>query len=382
MEDWFGLGGVAWLAGLAYLAYAAALFAVCRVEGPLLAVVPAVTVAIVASGDGLSARPQVVSYLFVVLSVGAWLRTARTGRTPWWLIGLAWAWANLHGMWPLGIVIGVVAATGLLLRGDGERRSAMRLFAVPVGAAVVSALTPLGPGLYGAVVAVGGRADYLSEWSPPDFTTVFPAVLGLMLAATLLLRLRVGEPDWPRDLLLLLACAFAVYSTRTVPVAAAITAPLLVGYLQRLLPARTQVTRAEVATLLGGLLAALVVMGFVVSRVDLEPDRPAWLDNRLAQLPADTPVLTDSGWGGYVMWKSPETDTLLHGYIDVYSDAELAHIDTMLGVTPGWEDAVGATGAEYALLRPGSALAYALAHSAGWHVVESSSSLELLRAPS
>ena len=47
-------------------------------------------------------RPQVISYLLVAVTVGAWLRTRDDGRLRWWLVPLAWVWAMLHGMWPIG----------------------------------------------------------------------------------------------------------------------------------------------------------------------------------------------------------------------------------------------------------------------------------------
>ena len=36
--------------------------------------------------------------------------TAEDGKLRWWLVPLTWAWANLHGMWSVGIIIGIVAA--------------------------------------------------------------------------------------------------------------------------------------------------------------------------------------------------------------------------------------------------------------------------------
>ena len=51
-------------------------------------------------------RPQVLSYLLIALTVGAWLRTWDDGRLRWWLVPVTWLWAMLHGMWPIGIGLG------------------------------------------------------------------------------------------------------------------------------------------------------------------------------------------------------------------------------------------------------------------------------------
>ena len=125
---------------------------------------------VLACQPALSGRPQVLSYVFVAVFTAAWLASVRDGRPRWWLVPLLWVWATVHGMWPLGIVIGLAAATGISLDRVHPLRARLRLFLVPVLGAVAAAFTPVGPGLYGAVLTVGSRAEYFYEWGPPDFT--------------------------------------------------------------------------------------------------------------------------------------------------------------------------------------------------------------------
>ena len=106
-------------------------------------------------------RPQVISYLLVALTTAAWMRTREDGRARWWLIPMTWVWAMCHGMWPIGIVIGLVALVGIAADRTADRRDLLRLSAIPVGSAVVAALTPVGPALYPAVLLVGGRGQVL-----------------------------------------------------------------------------------------------------------------------------------------------------------------------------------------------------------------------------
>ena len=40
----------------------------------------------------------------------------------WWLVPLAWLWAMVHGMWPVGIIIGLVALVGIALDRAVHRR--------------------------------------------------------------------------------------------------------------------------------------------------------------------------------------------------------------------------------------------------------------------
>ena len=114
-QQLLGLAGVAWLHSLAVAILALALWVACRRRASLLisAVVMAVT-AIAMSGS-LTPRPHLVTFILTVVSVDAWLRSARDGRARWWLVPLTWVWACSHGMWFIGIVIGVVTLLGLAL---------------------------------------------------------------------------------------------------------------------------------------------------------------------------------------------------------------------------------------------------------------------------
>src|SRR5262245_30206305 len=59
-EDWFGLAGVAWLAGFWSLCYAAILYVACRRQAAPIAAAAVTMLAVFASSGGLSPRPQVI----------------------------------------------------------------------------------------------------------------------------------------------------------------------------------------------------------------------------------------------------------------------------------------------------------------------------------
>ena len=168
-------------------------------------------------------RPQVLSYLLVAVTTAAWLRGPRDRRAPWWLVPLTWVWAMCHGMWPVGIVIGVVAVVGLAL--DRRATRAPRWpgwLAVPVASALVSLLTPVGPGLFGAVLQVSSRGRVLLRVGDPGLHRGPTAWrCSACSRSPLVPRVRRGKiavvrprPDRPGR-------RWAVYSLRTVPVAAA-----------------------------------------------------------------------------------------------------------------------------------------------------------------
>ncbi|MDO9496029.1 MAG: hypothetical protein Q7J48_10025 [Nocardioides sp.] len=382
-EDWFGLGGVAWLAGLLLLAYAVALYASCR-QGSIAAVaMPLAALAFLASGPGLSARPQVVSYLLMSVTVAAWLRTSDDGRLRWWLVPATWAWASLHGLWFVGVGTSVVAALACVASSRATGRSRWAPLLVPALCAIAAAATPLGPRAYAAVLRVRDQAAYYSEFDPPNLTHLPVTVLFLMLAVTVALAVRSPSPVSPVELgLLLLAMALAAYSLRTVPMAAALVAPLLALQVQRRLASRTPVPRAEHAAVAGAALVTLVVLALVAPAAPGGAlTRVTWLDERLGALPAGTPLLDEDTWGGYLMWRFPELDLVAHGYADSYTLPELDRLVMLQSLQPGWDAELDRLGVELALLRPTSPLAYALQHDLGWLVVESSDEALMLRAP-
>ena len=81
--------------------------------------------------------------------------------------------------------------------------------------------------LYAGVLGVGSRSQYFSEWGPPDYTTFSCLVLGFMLALAVVLMLRHGVRSYLDIALFLVAAVCAVWSWRTVPVAAMMLVPFV-----------------------------------------------------------------------------------------------------------------------------------------------------------
>jgi RsiW-degrading membrane proteinase PrsW (M82 family) len=381
-EQVFGLAGLAWLSGLMEIGLFAALYLAARDRANPFVAISLTGLALFAMQTGLSLRPQVLSYLLVAVVTSAWLRTRHDGRVRWWLVAVTWLWGMLHGMWPVALVIGFVAVAGLALD-RAPLRLVLRALAVPLVSGVAAALTPVGPALYTAVLAVGSRSSFFVEWDPPDYTTVSTLTLGLLLALTAAAMWRRAHNPWTEVLLVALAGGFAVYSLRTVPVAAAMVVPLAAGPVQDLFTRRTPVGRRERVVVTGGAVLALAVLAVVVPHTaDDPPTEPAWLDPALSGLPAGTKVLDDWSWGGYYMWRYPQLDLLMHGYGDTFTTDELTRNNGMLALDPGWDSALRSTGARIAVIRTYSRLAYALTEQEHWRVVHSSSTAVMLRAPS
>lgn len=110
-----GLAGVAWLAQAARPALCVAIYLLCRRwAGPLPAALVA-GLAVLGTADNLSPRPQLVGFVLLAVTVGAWLRTAEDHRVRWWVLLLAWLWSCTHDTWVVGVTVGAAVVAGLAL---------------------------------------------------------------------------------------------------------------------------------------------------------------------------------------------------------------------------------------------------------------------------
>lgn len=387
-ESVFGLAGVAWLTGVVVLATVVAAFLVARrYADPLVASVVTILMFLGAQGN-LSARPQVLSYLLILVLTDAWLRTARDLRPRWWLVALTWAWALLHGMWSVGVVIGLVAVVGICLEQRTRLRELrpvlLRLLAVPLLSLLAAGLTPVGPGLFSAVLVVSGRAEFHDEWGATDFHLRQPAVVAVMIVLTLTiwLRGRAERPNWVPVLLLLLAAAFSAYALRTVPVASVMVVPLLAGALQDVVGKRRPAPGRE-RWLVGGLVGVgLALLTAVVPFAAAEPATvPTWLNPALDRLPDGTSVQATDIMGGYLMWRHPELNPVIDGYSDAYTTRHLEQQLDLQRVRPGWDRTLRRSEVRYALLPTESSLAYTLTRLGGWRTLHTSRDVVMLEAP-
>jgi hypothetical protein len=381
-EDWFGIAGVAWLSGLFQVLLFLGVYAAVRDRSDRLVAMPATALALYAMQSGLSMRPQVISYALTAVVVAAWLRTLDDHRMRPWLVPLVWLWAMLHGMWPVALMVGVVAIVGLALD-RAPVRVVARAAGLTAACAAAAAVTPVGPALYGGVVAVGDRASFFAEWLPPDWFSWRSGAMAVLLAATVVGLWLRGRNSWTETLLIAVAGVFAAYSVRTIPVGAAMLAPLAGAPLQALMGRRpTPVVRRERWAVLGGSVVLLVVLAMTVPFTSDQPlHEPAWSDRELSAMPPGTKVLNDWALGGYLMWRYPQLDLVMHGYGDTFTTAELTRNNDLLSTAAGWQEDLRALDARIAVLRPGSLLATRLHAQEGWRVVHSSDDLELLEAP-
>ncbi|MCR1781687.1 hypothetical protein KVF89_03995 [Nocardioides carbamazepini] len=365
VDDIAGAAGLAVLLGAVAVALTGSLYLVLRHRaGPALAAA-LTAVAVIGWLPSLSLRPQLLSYLFLVAVVAAWDRARRTGSAPWLLVPLAWLWATCHGMWVLGVGASAVLAVAVVLERRPFRRASLPLLAVPVAMLLAALVTPVGPRLLSAVLLVNSRAEYFHEWRAPELITVAALpVTGLLVAAVLLLVRRDGVR--PYDIGLLgLGGVFAVYSQRTLPLALIVLTCVVAGAARRTAP---RISWPESAGL-----AALAALVLAVAPTQSVLDDPAEdvrpFTTALDALPPGSVVVTDWPIGSILLWTEPQLEIPLHGYGDVYTDAELERYDDLARLAPGWDATLARLAPDAALLPFDDPLAYALA-GRGWSWVQ------------
>ena len=386
VHNTFGWAGLSYLQAFGAVVLLASLYVCSRqFSPPLVASLAAITAWAGASGS-VMLRPQVVTFVLLAVFTTAWLKTYDDGVPRWWLVPLTWLWACSHGMWFVGVGLGAVIVLGMALDRRLSVRSGLRLAAIPIGGALISALTPVGPRL---LASPGGMRDYttfVSEWQTPS-PFMFQALVSLVMAAALvILWSKAGiSPSWTDLILLGVGVAFTLTYARTIALGAIILGLLLARTAARFLPVRSTRVRGkrhEVAVVGVGL-AIVCLVGPWTAQGDVSrpAEVPSAFDSSLARLPAGTVVFNDYQLGGWMLWEHPALDPVIDGRADVYSVKHFRSVIEAYDLVPGWRNTLARSGASAAVLKQESGLTEALVNEKGWTKVGEDKGYVLLLGP-
>ena len=383
-EHFFGLPGVVWLVCAGFVTIAAVLYLVCRREADVLAAAFATGLGLLGMSATLTPRPQLASFILLLIVTSAWLRTAEDLRPRWWLIPVSWLWACSHGMWLSGMVVGAVVVVGLILDGRTRGRMALKMLAIPVSSLLVAALTPVGPKLLLSPFAVGGVTQYITEWAPPSIHDLSPAATAVMIGVVAITWARQRQTAWTNIGLLLVATCWTLLSARTVTLGAVMTAPLMAGAIQSLLRHRApRMRRLELAALAGGVMACLAVVTLLLpGSVGTPANVPNRLNASLDHLPPHTVIFNDFVLGGWLLWRHPTLEPIIDGRAEAFPKSQFEGYITTSQVSAGWQGFLKTTNSTYALVAQDSPLATALDERLHWRSLGKDDGYVLLAAPS
>jgi hypothetical protein len=322
-------------------------------------------------------------------------------------------WANLHGAFIAGFVIG-----GAYVLDYAWRRWLTRdASSIPPGlgralalAAITSALAtllnPSGVDLWVTSVGyvtnrylVGHTAEYL----PPNFqqASAWPFLLMIALSLFLLATTR-AQLSIVSAVLLAGWTALGLYSVRNVPLYTLIAAPILAEASApglRSAPAwqRREDRLAGVERALRGhawpvvtiaLVAVLLANGtpldFARRGNRFDPAVfPVQAVDWLAASPLTGRMFNYFTWGGYLLYRLwPEQRVFIDGQTDFYGEAFTRQYEQVITLADGWQDVLRQYQVDWTLMPDGSDLASALQADPDWQVAyRDETAIILVRAP-
>ncbi len=351
-------------------------------------------------------RPQLLSLTLFAALYWYLLGWRRNPKRPLWVLPLLFAvWGNLHGGYPLGLLlIGAHLADALadfLLGRESLPWARWRALAVwgALGGAA-AALNPNGWRMWlipFQTVGIGVLQAFISEWASPDFHQFAQQpFIWLLLAVLVALAFSRRRAAGFEALSVALFAWMGLTARRNFGPFALVAAPVLARHLEdvlrqvwerlpqearRTLGAQTAFldaapTRRESAFRLGVaalLFGAALLKGYAVTR-------PAFVESVLrARFPVDAAawmrenrpagnLFNEYNWGGYLLWALPEYPVAVDGRTDLYGDAVLRRYLEAYAAAPGWQATLNAWGVRLALLAPNAPLGDAL-REAGWRAV-------------
>jgi len=336
-----------------------------------------------------SLRPQMLGYLFLILTLIA-LERFRQGKrgSIWFLPPLMLLWVNTHGSWIVGLgSIFVYWISGLaeFRLGGLEARAWTPKERVSLACVFLLSLLALPVTPYGARVAASPfefafslplNVAHIQEWQSMPFDTIIGKMflglwIGILLAQVALgLKWRIEEFT-----LFLLGLVMASLHVRFILVFVPFVTPILAKILARWIPPyerqkdKFALNAAIIFVVLGCIvhyfpsttnLQTRVAKSFPVSAV-------AYL--RTHTVPG--PTFNSYGFGGYLVWsRGPEHKVFIDGRGDVYERggvlADYMHISYL---EPGALTVLQSYGVKSCLLQSDAALATVLSTSPDWQRV-------------
>jgi hypothetical protein len=333
-----------------------------------------------------SMRPQMLGYLFLILTLIA-LERFRQGksRALWFLPVLFLLWVNTHGSFIIGmgaIFLYYVGGLKKLELGDIEcvpwtERERQQLSCAFLFCLIALTITPYGARLaaypFDMAFSQPINVANIMEWQSMPFNIAGGKIfLGLLLAfmlfqATLRFKWRFEELA-----LFLFGVMMACLHVRFILLFVPFFAPLLATILARGMHAYN-VQKDKYA--LNAALMALVAFGIVhyfPSRSSIERTVvrtfPVDAVNYLRQHPAPGPMYNTYGFGGYLIWTmAPENKVFVDGRGDLYEHggvlADYLHIST---IKPGTLQVLQNYGIQSCLLERDEPLGTLLSASPEW----------------
>ncbi len=405
-----GLNGVVWLAALVVAVTFAWMFRLLIARGTnFLFALALLLVALTASMLHLLARPHLLSWpltlaFYWILDSTELARDARQAHRLWLLPVLMLLWVNLHGSFPLGLVLVAIFWVSAVwkrlwpnaARDESEAqkaaaaRQALRLTAVGAACMATTLLNPWGWKLYPHLVwylSNGTIMQHMQELQSPNFHDLAPKCFLLLLLTTLVVFLTHAREVRPSQLLVALFAVYSgLYMARAVPTSSLLLS-MVIGPLVK--AARPRIARelAEMELRQRGHLwavaavaatAAIALHGGRFAGVQLMNARfdphhmPVAAVEFIRKSTITEPIFGPDAWGGYFIYELyPARHVVLDDRFDLFGDSFFKSYLRTMGVQRGWQQLLHASAPACIVLPRDDALANVLIATREWQAVYS-----------
>jgi hypothetical protein len=334
-------------------------------------------------------RPQVFSFLLVLI-VGPWaVRLATTGRwRAWPWVAITYLWCNLHGEWVLGPALLGLGAVSWMVQCRFSRGS-LRTFsgggAVAVAATLTTMATPVGPGLMLQPLAVHAIAPELSEWQPTALLGNAPLGYTLLLLC-LVVSWAVAPPQRIGLFVFSLGViAFSFIAVRNVAPATLLLAPIAAqaaaaAFETRLGDRPPSTVPKWVGLVAGGAVATLVVIA-TFARPAVEQTIPWRIVHQLQASPQPKHIVASLLVSGIITGEVPSASVAMDTRVDNYTASYARNYLAMLAMGTGWRHTFATADPDYVVLLTSSGLRDYLQHDRHWVVMTRDNGFVLMRPP-
>lgn len=298
-------------------------------------------------------------------------------RDPRLLAVIGFVWINVHGSWPLGLVVlGARWLGGLIDRrtgGDDTSAGDWRAMWWLAGGMVAGGiLNPYGPRLLFFPIELLGRRDVLqhvAEWQASSFESTWTRLF-LVLVAALVVAAR--RAPWRLVVPALVMVVAALLSARNITVATLVLVPVLAAGLPQLrsIPSdRTSSAVRSAVLALAALVILVPVIGIRGPHVELDRypiDAVNALEDDLGLSPADHRIVHQDFVGNYLDLRyGTDGATWIDDRFELHPAELVDDYLVLLDGGPTWRDVLDRHAAE-AVLWPTDRVLVELALADGW----------------